>query len=269
MGQGMSDGLPSALDQQDVIASRLQNRSVALFLDYDGTLTPIVQRPEDAILSAEMRDIVRRVATCCPVAIVSGRDRRTVEQLVDVKALAYVGSHGFDIVGAPGSGIRREVASEYLPTLDAAEAALRARLADVEGALVERKKFTVAIHFRLVAAALRSRVEDAVDAVHAEQPTLRKEGGKAVFELRPDLHWDKGTAVLWLLEKMGLDHALPIHIGDDLTDETVFGVLGDGGIGIVVADERRLTAAQFTLRDTGDVARFLSGLTRMLSGEPR
>ena len=139
-GQGMSDGLPSALVQQDVITSRLQNRSVALFLDYDGTLTPIVQRPEDAILSAEMRKIVRRVATCCPVAIVSGRDRRTVEQLVDLKALAYVGSHGFDIVGAPGSGIRREVASEHLPTLDVAEAALRARLADVEGALVAREE---------------------------------------------------------------------------------------------------------------------------------
>ena len=137
------------------------------------------------------------------------------------------------------------------------------------GAFVERKKFTVAIHFRLVAQALRSRVEEAVDAVHAEQPTLRKEGGKAVFELRPDLHWDKGTAVLWLLEKMGLDHVLPIHIGDDLTDETVFGALGDGGIGIVVTDERRQTAAQFTLRDPGDVARFLSVLTRMLRREPR
>ena len=58
MEQGMSPDLPSALDQQDVIANRLQDRSVALFLDYDGTLTPIVQRPEDAILSAEMRDIV-------------------------------------------------------------------------------------------------------------------------------------------------------------------------------------------------------------------
>ena len=96
-----------------------------------------------------------------------------------------------------------------------------------------------------------------------------RRAGRRVFELRPDLHWDKGTAVLWLLEKMGLDHALPIHIGDDLTDETVFGALGDGGIGIVVADERRQTAAQFTLRDPGDVARFLTGLTRMLRGEPR
>ena len=269
MGSSVIADLPSALDQQGSIVDRLQGRPVALFLDYDGTLTPIVQRPEDAILSDEMREIVRHVATCCPVAIVSGRDRRTVEQLVDVKGLAYVGSHGFDIAGAPGSGIRREVASEYLPSLDAAETALRERLAGVAGALVERKKFTVAIHFRLVAAALLKRVEETVDAVRADHPTLCKAGGKAVFELRPDLHWDKGTAVLWLLEALGLHDALAIHIGDDLTDETVFRAVGDRGIGIIVGHENRQTAAQFSLRDPSDVAQFLKTLTTTLRKEQR
>ena len=75
--------------------------------------------------------------------------------------------------------------------------------------------------------------------------------------------------MVWLLEALGLHNALAIHIGDDLTDETVFRVLADCGIGIIVADEDRQTAAQFKLRDPSDVARFLRGLTRMLCGDKR
>ena len=260
--------LPSALDEQEWIFDRVRGRQVAVFLDYDGTLAPIVQRPEDALLSDRMRDIVRRLAQRCPVTIVSGRDRRIVQSLVGLDTVGYVGSHGFDIRGQVGSSIEREVGTEYLPVLDATEAALRERLAGVEGVLVERKRFTIATHVRRVKEAEWPAVEAVVEAIGRAHPTLQKESGKAVFELRPRFEWDKGAAVLWLLDALGLPRAVPIHLGDDLTDETVFEAICDRGVGIVVADKDRQTGARFALRNTDEVGVFLTTLIDRWAPEP-
>ena len=91
--------LPSALQRVNDIYGRLAGRTMAVFLDYDGTLTPIVRRPEDAELSQSMRQIIGRLAEHCPVAIVSGRDLQDVRSVVGVDRLYYAGSHGFDIDG--------------------------------------------------------------------------------------------------------------------------------------------------------------------------
>ena len=257
--------LPSALAAPDLVRSRLRGRPVALFLDYDGTLTPIVNRPEDAKLSDSMRGALRALLGRCPVAIVSGRDRKVVEQFVGLDGPAYIGSHGFDIVGPPGSGIRREIGTDHLPSLDAAEIDLRERLAPIDGASVERKRFSIAAHDRLVSVDDKPRVEQAVDAVCAAVPRLRKTEGKAVFELRPAIDWDKGRAIVWLLEALGLEQSVPVHVGDDLTDEAAFEAIADDGIGILVADDNRRTSAQFTLRSPGEVERFLGWVLAYLT----
>lgn len=238
---------------------------MALFLDYDGTLTPIVNRPEDAKLSDSMRRALRALLGRCPVAIVTGRDRKVVEPLVGLDGPAYLGSHGFDIVGPPGSGIRREVGTDHLPSLDAAEIDLRERLASIDGASVERKRFSIAAHYRLVSVDDRPRVEQAVMAVSATDPRLRQTAGKAVFELRPAIDWDKGRAVLWLLEALGLKRSVPIHVGDDVTDEAAFEAIAGFGMGIVVTEEDRPTSAQFTLRNPDEVKIFLGSLLAYLS----
>jgi trehalose 6-phosphate phosphatase len=261
----MSTSLPSALDALDAILARSPDRTAVVFLDYDGTLTPIVPRPEDAVLAERTRAQVRRLARCCPVTIVSGRDREVVECLVGLPELGYVGSHGFDIAGPAGSGIRREVAVELLPELDRAEAALRAAVAGIAGALVERKRFTIAAHFRLVAESDAPAVERAVDAVLARHPGLRKAGGKKVFELRPALDWDKGRAVLWLLDALDAGGAVPIHVGDDLTDETVFEALRGRGVGVVVGAGARPTEATHALADPAEVAVFVERLAAGLT----
>ncbi len=255
--------LPSALDDVDEILRSAKKRGLVVFLDYDGTLTPIVTRPEDARLSAEMRAVVSRLANHWKVAIVSGRDLDDVRERVDLQNLYYAGSHGFEIAGP--SGLHREYgpAREYLDELDKAERALRDRLGGLAGAQVERKHFTIAIHYRRVNSSDLDRVAAAVDAVRQAHPRLRKTSGKKVFELQPDLDWNKGTALFWLLEAMKLNRSnvLSLYIGDDVTDEDAFTTLRREGIGIVVGNGRRLTAARYALADTGQVRDFLAALS--------
>src|SRR6185436_18015775 len=149
---------------------------------------------------------------------------------------------------------------------------LRRKLDGIPGVLVEPKRFSVAVHFRLAAPADLPRIESAVDAVHAERQDLRKVHGKKVFELRPNLDWDKGSALLWLLEMLHAEAAdgaasadagvIPLYIGDDLTDEDAFRAIADRGIGVLVAAEPRETAAAYSLRDPEEVRAFLEHLAK-------
>ena len=114
--------IPSALEHVQEIAGA-GDRSLAIFLDYDGTLTPIVSHPEKAFLSDSTRQTLRTLATQAPVAILSGRDLDDVRQRVNIGAIVYAGSHGFDIAGP--RGLRKEMATEFLPRLDMVEKELR------------------------------------------------------------------------------------------------------------------------------------------------
>ena len=105
-------------------------------------------------------------------------------------------------------------------------------------------------------------VEEAVDAVRQSVGGLRTTGGKCIVELRPDVDWDKGRAVRWLLDQIGLgvDGCLPIYLGDDLTDEDAFVTLVGRGVGIVVDEENRPTSAAYRLANPDEVRKFLTNL---------
>lgn len=261
-----SQTLPSALTALDEIVRRAETKRLVIFLDYDGTLTPIVARPELAVLSEAMRTTIRTLAEQCTIAIVSGRDRANVERLVKLAGLFYAGSHGFDIAGPHGWEVRHEIGAHCLPELDQAEAMLRERLVSIQGCLVERKKYSVAVHFRLVEDENVEQVSQAVTEVVASRANLRKRDGKRVFEVQPNVDWDKGKAVLWLLRALNLtqDAVLPLYVGDDLTDEDAFRALQDFGIGIVVGDVSRPTAAQYMVKDPDEVGHFLAHLSALL-----
>lgn len=254
---------PSPLDRFTDFVSALAGCRPAVFLDYDGTLTPIADRPDLAVLDPTARAVVSRLAGLCPVSIVSGRDRADVAALVGLPTLVYAGSHGFDVAGP---GIRVEIGGEALPALDGAEAALRAALADTAGALVERKRFAVAVHTRLVAPAEKPAVAATVRAALSAAAGLRLTGGKEIHELRPDLPWDKGRAVLDLLGRLGFDEAatVPLYIGDDETDEDAFRALAGRGLSIRVMERPAATAAGWSLPEPAAVAGFLARLAEHL-----
>jgi trehalose-phosphatase len=251
--------LPSALEHVQEIAGA-GDRSLAIFLDYDGTLTPIVSHPEKAFLSDSTRQTLRALAMQAPVAILSGRELEDVRKRVAIDGIVYAGSHGFDIAGP--RRLRRQEAIEFLPALDAAEKELREKLAGIAGTLIERKRFSIAAHYRKVNENDFPKLECAVSEVAARHRELRTMDGKKVYELLPDVDWDKGKAVLWLLEYLGLEHEKihPIYIGDDRTDEDAFRALQQRGVGIVVSEEPRATAANYSLKDPTEVERFLREL---------
>lgn len=248
---------PSALEHRDEIGRRLAGRRPAVFLDYDGTLSPIAPRPEMAALPEETREVVRRLAQRYPVAILSGRGREDVTSLVGLGGLSYAGSHGYDIAGP---GFRHEVGEGIPDRIDSAAEALCRELEEVEGVLVEPKRFAVSIHFRLAREEDLPRIERAVDEVAYSHPGLRKAHGKKLFELRPNLDWDKGQALLWIMDALNLFAEVPLYLGDDVTDEDAFRAVEKQGIGILVAEEPRPTAAAYGLRDPGEVRRFLEWL---------
>ncbi len=236
-----------------------------MFLDYDGVLAPIVGHPDWAVLTDETRRVLDDLASTVTVAVVSGRDVGDVRGKVQVDGIYYAGSHGFDIVDPAGNAVvdeRLDRFRQYLAPLDTATAELERRLAGVPGALVERKRFAIAVHFRQVADDDLPAIEEAVTATAPLVPALRVSTGKKIFEFKPDFDWDKGRALQWLLAELDLDRpdVTPIYLGDDTTDEDAFRAIRSRGIGIVVGRDGNPSLARWLLEDTAEVSAFLAEL---------
>ena len=194
--------IPSALDHIDQIIAAPGKR-LALFLDYDGTLTPIVSHPEKASPSDSMRETVWALAARAPVAILSGRDLDDIRQRVHIDGIVYAGSHGFDIAGP--RGLRKQVAAEIVPIIDAAEKELNEKLAGIRGVMLERKRFSIAAHYRQAHESDVIKIKRALNEAVARHSELHTIAGKKVFELQLNIDWNKGRTVLWLLETLGLE----------------------------------------------------------------
>lgn len=253
---------------KDDLEALLKKRRLAILLDYDGTLTPIVSDYRKAFLGDAMRDTLARLAKFNAVAVVSGRDLKDVQKLVGLDSVYYSGSHGFELSGPDDWHHVHEGAADYLPDLDQAEQALAARLADVPGHALERKHFSLAVHYRQVDDARVDDVANAVDDLLAGNTRLVKGLGKKVFELKPALRWDKGRAIGLLLDTLGMarDDTVAVFIGDDITDEAAFRELRHPNVSIIVVDDDRATAADYSLADVDDVREFLDWLSRRAKG---
>lgn len=258
--------LPSALAEESKFKAILEDQNLAIFLDYDGTLTPIVSRPEDAKMSGEMRDIVHNLSEAGTLAVISGRDRKDVEHLVGLPDLVYAGSHGFDISGPQDMQMDNETGEEFLPALDEAEEILDNRLAGVSGAQIERKRYSIAVHYRNVTDDDIERVRQIAENVAAKFDDLKTSGGKKIIEAQPAVDWDKGKALLWLMDALDLNvrETCPIYIGDDLTDENAFETLAGWGVGILVGRHGDDTYAKYHLKDVEEVKQFLRELTELI-----
>lgn len=260
--------IPSALTAFPQVIARINGRIPALFLDYDGTLADIAPRPELAILPEADKAIVANVASLLPTAIISGRDRPDVEALVGLPGLTYAGSHGFDIAIAGHGAIALPGLHAHAPLLDRTAALLHEGLDAIPGALIERKAFSIAAHYRQVSDRDYPRFRAALDRVLRDVTGIKEKPGKKVFEFQPAVDWDKGACVLHLLDAMGMAGTthLPLFLGDDVTDEDAFRALKGRGLGIVIAnpdhpEPGRVSLADFRLSSPAEALIFLTRLT--------
>jgi trehalose-phosphatase len=246
------------LDDAELV-ERLAGVSFALFLDYDGTLTPIAARPELATLAEDQRERLRAVAARHPVAIVTGRGMADIRKMVGLPGLHYAANHGFEITGPD---VAFEVDPELRRTFELVAAELEQRVSGIPGVAFESKGYSVAVHYRLTPDERVAEVESAVDEVVARTEGVRKGAGKRVFEIRPTLDWHKGSAVEWLIDRFGTSEA--IYIGDDRTDEDAFAAIRRRhGIAIFVGDPTWPTAATSRLPDHDAVGTLLERLARL------
>lgn len=261
--------LPTVAEARAELEEGVAGRSLVVFLDFDGTLSPIVDDPAAASLPDATRQAIEDLQQQAPVVIVSGRDADDVRDRVAVDGLVYAGSHGFDVIWPDGQ--RTERGREHVERLRRAARRLETELADVPGAEIEPKRFAVAVHHRRTPADQVPRIEAAVDRLVTSDGALRRSGGKQVLELRPDLDWDKGHTVLWLLTELGLDgtDVLPVYLGDDLTDEDAFEALTARGPSLCVVvrgeDDERATSARYAISDVAEAAALLRALHRLVT----
>jgi len=241
-------------------------REVCIFLDYDGTLTPIVERPEDAVLDPAMRQRLERVAARFRTAVISGRGLDDLFARIAIDDIFYAASHGFELRHPGGETASREEAEAAAAKLEALRQVLDGELGAIDGIQLEPKRFGLAVHYRRAAADAEPTVEQAVRGLLERFPEYAIKTGKKVFEFVPDLDWDKGKALQWILENanLGRESAYPLFLGDDVTDEDAFRAIDDWGCGIVVGlDGPQNTHAGFILDDVDAVGRFLDELSRI------
>ncbi|KAK7848345.1 putative trehalose-phosphate phosphatase j, partial [Quercus suber] len=235
---------------------------IVVFLDYDGTLSPIVNDPDRAYMSD------------------------AVFQFVRLNNIYYAGSHGMDIstpsvslyygnhkhqtgtIDEKGNDMVNFCpAQEFLPRIQTIKVMLQEITRGIKGAMVEDNKFCLSVHFRCVnednVVVLKEKVESAMKSYK----DFRISEGKEVMEIRPNINWDKGLALQYLLDTLGFENSsevLPIYIGDDKTDEDAFKMIKSIGRGfpIVVSSTPKETEALYSLRDPIEVMSFLIRLAK-------
>ncbi|XP_010422893.1 PREDICTED: probable trehalose-phosphate phosphatase I isoform X1 [Camelina sativa] len=274
---------PSALEMFERIIEASGGKQIVMFLDYDGTLSPIVDDPDKAFMSSKMRRTVKKLAKCFPTAIVTGRCIDKVYNFVKLAELYYAGSHGMDIIG-PAKGFSRhkrvkqsllyQPANDYLPMIDEVYKQLLEKTKSTPGVKVENHKFCASVHFRCVDEKKWSELVLQVRSVLKKFPTLKLTQGRKVFEIRPMIEWDKGKALEFLLESLGFgnsNNVFPVYIGDDRTDEDAFKMLRDRGegFGILVSKFPKDTDASYSLQDPSEVMDFLRRLVEWKQMQPR
>jgi trehalose-phosphatase len=251
------------LNDLDRIKQLLKDRRLFIFLDYDGTLAPIVEKPAYAVIPKQTKDLLRELSKSprFRIAVISGRSLKDISRMVGLNDIIYGGNHGLELAG-PGVRFNSPVSQKHRDILKKILRVLRNKLRSIKGVLIENKDLSLSIHYRRVNnknIPLVKNIFCEATAFNLWRNEIRVRLGKKVFEVCPPVNWDKGKAVLWLLHNISFSEkapVFPIYIGDDMTDEDAFKTLKDSGFTVFVGRPQK-TYAQYYVNNTDEVLDFL------------
>ncbi|MCB4792602.1 MAG: trehalose-phosphatase [Elusimicrobia bacterium] len=262
--------MKSLLENEKEVLKLMKNKSVVLFLDYDGTLVSLADTPKKAVLPGKVKSLLSALAKLphVKIVIISGRYLNDVKKMAGLQNITYVGNHGLEIEG-PDFIYKAEIAPDVKKLLIAMKSELKDKLSIIKGVLVEDKKLAVTLHYRMVNEKDMPQL-NAIFNQLLKKPVkngkLRIWLGKMCYEIRPSIELNKGTAVLRILSKYASDTSvIPICLGDDLTDEDAFMALKNIGITVFVG-EKGSSHADYQLKNPDEVFAFLKSVKNMMCG---
>ena len=260
--------MPHLLNVWPSINRRLRDAdSVLLLLDYDGTLTPIVDRPDLALLPSDTRETLLTLSRRekYVIGIISARSLEDVRDKVSVDEFVYAGNHGLEIRG-PALNFVHPEAKQLMETIDRAYQVLHQGLSHLAGVLIEHKGLSLTVHYRLTPEDLVAGVKKTVEEVTGpflESGALLISPGKKALEVRPQVSWDKGRAIFKVKEAFP-QAIMTFYFGDDIGDEAGFtAVQESGGLGVFVGPAQEPTVAIYRLDSPQEVTETLGLMARL------
>ncbi len=242
------------------IQRRIQEApNVFLFLDYDGTLTPIVATPDLAFCPPEVRAILAELRDLSKiyVAIISGRSLEDVREKVGIPGIIYVGNHGLEIEN-PAGRHKKKLTPPRAKELEVIKQNIQDSLAGISGILFEDKGPILTVHYRNVLPEYFQLVGRVVaEGISKWKDRWKIARGKMVFEIRPKADFSKGKAVRELFKSLPTSSFLPVYLGDDQTDEDAFRAIKGKGIAVLVGEQGHSSEAGYYLQDPAEVWEFL------------
>jgi trehalose 6-phosphate phosphatase len=267
-----------ALPISSALAARLSGTPLAILLDIDGTLAPIAQRPDGAVVPAATLEIIARLARMpnTHVAVVTGRAVSAARKLVPLDGLGVIGNHGFEILGEDGELIIAPEALSHRDALQSAASRLTPLAGRHPGVILEDKTWTMSVHTRLAARAEIPEITAAVVKVASELGLVLTRG-KEMLELRPPIQVHKGTAAIEWAKTVGAlePGGSALYIGDDRTDEDAFRALRAAAphaavtIRVGEPEPGETTFAEFGVGSPDEVRDFLNELLAIRAAERR
>lgn len=261
------------LNVWDSIEKKIDKNNLFIFLDFDGTLTPIVPTPEKAILPEAAKKLLKRISENPKIrlAFISGRSLEDIKSKIGIKNVIYSGNHGLQLEG-PLVKFESLVPLQYQMIVERIKNELGHNISHIKGAFVEDKGLTLSLHYRLAkkkdVPVLKKIFKETV-ILYLLRNKIRVKSGKMVVEVRPPVEWDKGKVVLWLLERSLFvskgESILPVYLGDDVTDEDAFRAIKNKGLTIFIGKPKK-SHARYYLKDHNEVQDFLKRILERYNG---
>jgi len=248
------------LKRVEEASALLSERRISLFLDYDGTLTGITGRPEDARLNFQMRELVRALSGLYPLAIISGRSLPDIKARVNMEGLVYAGNHGLEIC-SPDFTMVYDIGQGAREELEGLRPVFHGLADRFRGVIFEDKGSTLTVHYRLLDSRSFAAFKECFDEAVSERLArghVRLGKSKKALEVKANVDWDKGRAVKWLMERPLFTGTTPLYLGDDDTDRDAYRAIGTSGVSVNVG--RMVEEAPYFLMAQSEVAPFLKSL---------